>query len=166
MSKKIIAFYDVLLFAVSCVPLLMCSIFIFVFGELNDLNWCIQNWYFVVLFAVGIMLPIGGLLLFRYFVIHNNETAYFHYFPFSKDWGKAANSIDARWNQSVFISEIKDVEIVELTEEEKETLVFYKHWFNKYLKINLYYGNSKYVYVGNYSSFQIKKIIQLLTSKK
>lgn len=34
--------------------------------------------------------------------------------------------------------------------------------FNKYLKINLKYGNPKYVYVGNYSSHQIEKIIEIL----
>ena len=52
-----------------------------------------------------------------------------------------------------------------LTEEEKQTKVYYKHWFNKYLKINLKYGNPKYVYVGNYSNYQIKKIIKLAMSK-
>ena len=61
------------------------------------------------------------------------------------------------------ISEIKDIEIVKLTEEEKETKIYYKHWFNKYLKINLKHGKSKYVYIGNYANFQIKKIISLLT---
>ena len=51
------------------------------------------------------------------------------------------------------------------TEEEKQTKVYYKHWFNKYLKINLKYGNPKYVYVGNYSNCQIKKIIKLASGK-
>ena len=46
-----------------------------------------------------------------------------------------------------------------------QTKVYYKHWFNKYLKINLKYGNPKYVYVGNYSNYQIKKIIKLAMSK-
>ncbi|MCM1350593.1 MAG: hypothetical protein NC182_05260 [Prevotella sp.] len=59
----------------------------------------------------------------------------------------------------------QDIEIVKLTEEEKQTKVYYKHWFNKYLKINLKYGNPKYVYVGNYSNCQIKKIIKLANSK-
>lgn len=62
------------------------------------------------------------------------------------------------------ISEIKDIEIVKLTKEEKQAKVYYKHWFNKYLKINLKYGNQKYVYVGNYSIHQIEKIIEILNN--
>ena len=107
------------------------------------------------------MVPIGGTLLFRYCVINNN-LIHFHYFPFTTSRKKAANNIDVKWNQNVFISEIKDIEIVKLTENEKQTKVYYKHWFNKYLKINLKYGNPKYVYVGNYSKYQINKIIKLV----
>jgi hypothetical protein len=109
------------------------------------------------------MIPICGTMFFRHCVVNNNSI-HFHYFPFTKSWNKAANNIDCRWNQNVFISEIKDIEIVKLTEEEKQTKVYYKHWFNKYLKINLKYGNPKYVYVGNYSNHQIQKIIKLVES--
>lgn len=35
----------------------------------------------------------------------------------------------------------------------------------KYLKINLKDGKSKYVYVGNYSNYQINKIIKLISNK-
>ena len=52
------------------------------------------------------------------------------------------------------------------TKNEKQTKVYYKHWFNKYLKINLKYGNPKYVYVGNYSKYQINKIIKLVNLNK
>ena len=165
MRKKIIAFYDVLLLSVICGPLMICSILIFVFGKLHDLEWTLKYWYLVILFAVGIMLPIGCSSMIRYISINNKNSIYFHYFPFTTSWEKAANNIDARWNQNVFISEIKDIEIVKLTAEDKQTKVYYKHWFNKYLKINLKYGNSKYVYVGNYSNYQIKKIIKLAMSK-
>ena len=164
MRKKIIAFYDALLFSITCGPLMICSILIFMFGKLHDLEWILKYWYLVLLFAVGIVIPIGCSLLFRYVLI-NKDSIYFHYFPFVIDWKKAADSIDERWNQNVFISEIKDIEIVKLTEEEKQTLVYYKHWFIKYLKINLKYGNPKYVYVGNYSNYQIKKIIKLANNK-
>ena len=107
---------------------------------------------------------IDSLSTLRY-CIFNNNAIHFHYFPFTTSWEKAANNIDARWNQDVVISEIKDIEFVRLTEEEKQTLVYYKHWFNKYLKINLKYGNPKYIYVGNYSNCQIKKIIKLASGK-
>lgn len=107
----------------------------------------------------------GGTLLFRYCEIKNNSV-YFHYFPFTTSWERAANNIDILWNQNVFISEIETFEIVKLTKEEKQVRVYYKHWFNKYLKINLKYGNPKYIYVGNYSNGQIKKIIKILIKKK
>lgn len=164
MKKKIIAFNDVLLFALISTPLIISSILILVFGKLNDFKWLCEYWYLVVLFAIGVMLPIGGSLLIRYLVV-NNETVYFHYFPFAKSWKKAANNIDIRWNQNIIISEIKNIEIIKLTREEKQTKVFYSHWFNKYLKINLKHGNSKYVYIGNYSGFQIKRIIKILNQE-
>lgn len=66
----------------------------------------------------------------------------------------------------MIISEIKNIEIVRLSEEDKQTKVYYKHWFNKYLKINLKYGNPKYVYVGNYSNYQINKLIKIIKDKK
>ena len=150
-----------------CGPLIICSTSIFVFGKLHDLEWTCKYWYLVVLFAIGIVVPIAGILLFRYVVFKNNEAVHFHYFPFGfANWNKYKSNIDDNWNRDAFVSEVKDVEIVKLTEEEKKIKVFYKHWFNKYLKINLKYGSSKYIYVGNYSNFQIKKIIRLLISNK
>ena len=157
--KKIIAFYDVLLFAIICSPMIFTAvILLFMLVTKGNSKWIHENWYLVVIFAITFMVPIGGTMLFRYCVISNNSV-HFHYFPFTKSWENAANNIDIRWNQNVFISEIKDIEIVKLTEEEKQTKVYYKHWFNKYLKINMKYGNPKYVYVGNYSNYQINKII-------
>ena len=165
MRKKIIAFYDVLLLFVICGPLMICSISIFVFGKLHDLEWILKYWYLVILFAVGIMLPIGCSLMIRYLSIDNNNSIHFHYFPFTTRWRKAVNNIDARWNQDILISEIKDVEIVKLTEGEKQTKVYYRHWFNKYLKVDVKYGQPKYLYVGNYSKKQIDKIIKILKNR-
>ena len=165
MRKRIIAFYDVLLFAIICGPMIIAaSILLFMLVTKGTSEWIYENWYLVVAFAVTVMVPVGGIIIFRYCVI-NSDLIYFHYFPFTTSWKKAANNIDARWNQNVVISEIKNIEIVKLTEEEKQTKVYYKHWFNKYLKINLKYGNPKYVYVGNYSNYQIKKIIELACNK-
>lgn len=164
MKKRILAFYDVLLFSVTCGPLMICALLIFFFGNLADLEWVLKYWYLVMIFAISVALPIGGTLLFRE-CIFENDSIYFDYFPFTTSWEKAAKNIDILWNQNVFISEIKDIEIVKLTEEEKQTKVYYKHWFNKYLKINMKYGNPKYVYVGNYSNRQIKKIIRLATQE-
>lgn len=165
MRKRIIAFYDVLLFAIICSPMIVTSvILLFMLVTKGTSEWVYENWYVVLIFAITFMVPIGGTLMFRYCVI-NNDSIHFRYFPFTKSWKNATNNIDIRWNQDVVISEIKDIEIAKLTEEEKQTKVYYKHWFNKYLKINLKYGNTKYVYVGNYSNYQIKKIIKIMTNK-
>ena len=166
MRKRIIAFYDLLFYAIICGPLIIVSIVLFsLLVTKGTSEWVYKNWYLLVNFAMSFMLSIGGAILFRYCVINNNSM-HFHYFPFTISWERAANNIDARWNQDVLISEIKDIEIVKLTKEEKQTKVYYKHWFNKYLKIDLKYGNAKYVYVGNYSNFQIKKLIKIIKDKK
>ena len=165
MRKRIIAFYDVLLFAIICSPMIVVAvILLFMLVTKGTSEWIHENWYSVVIFAITFMVPIGGTMMFRYCVTSNNFV-HFHYFAFTKSWKNAANNIDIRWNQDVVIWEIKDIEIVKLTEEEKQVKVYYKHWFNKYLKINLKYGNPKYVYVGNYSNYQIKKIIKLMSNK-
>ena len=162
MRKRIIAFYDVLLFAIICSPMIVIAIILlFMLVTKGTSEWIYENWYIVLIFAITFSVPIGGTIMFRYCAINNNSV-HFHYFTFAKSWKNATNNIDIRWNQDVVISEIMDIEIVKLTKEEKQTKVYYKHWFNKYLKINLKYGNSKHVYVGNYSNYQIMKIIKLM----
>lgn len=163
MRKRIIAFYDVLFFAIICSPMMVTAvILLFVLVTKGTSEWIYENWHLVLIFAITFVVPIGVTMMFRYCVI-NNDSMHFHYFTFTASWEKAANNIDIRWNQDVFVSEIKDIEIVKLTEQEKQIKVYYKHWFNKYLRINMKYGNPKYVYVGNYSNYQIKKIIKMLT---
>lgn len=167
MKRKTIAFYDVLLFAIICGPMIVIAvILLFMLVTKGSSEWIYKNWYLVLIFAITFVTPIAGTMMFRYYVIYNNNSIYFHYFTFAATWEQAANNIDSQWNQNVFISEIKDIEIVKLTEEEKQTKVYYKHWFNKYLKINMMYGDPKYVYVGNYSKYQIKKLIKLITNKQ
>ena len=165
MRKKIIAFYDILLFAIICGPMICTAItLLFILVTKGTSEWIYTNWYLVLIFAITFMAPIGGTMMFR-FCVTNNNSINFHYFPFTTSWNNTTNNIDGRWNQNVFISEIESIEIVKLTEQEKQTKVYYKHWFNKYLKINLRCGNPKYVYVGNYSNHQIKEIVKMLTNQ-
>ena len=164
MNKKF-AFFDIVVYGTVCLPLFGISLIIGFNGLFSaDLSWLKENVILVVIYAFCLALPMGGILFLRYYEINNNDFVYFHYFPFATSWEKAANNIDVRWNQNVFISEIKDVEIIKLTYEEQQTKVFYKHWFNKYLKINLKNGNPKYVYVGNYSNYQIQEIIKTINT--
>lgn len=157
--KKILAFYDLLLYAIICLPLILIALIsLITLVTYGTHEWLTEKWYVVPIFAISLMLPIGGVFTLRYCTI-NNDSVYFHYFTFATGWKKASNNIDISWNQDAFIPEIGFIEIVNLSETEKETKIYYKHWFNKYLKITLKNGSEKYVYVGNYSNSQIKKIL-------
>lgn len=165
MTKKIVSIFDMLLYIAISIPFLTISISIFLFGRLNDYVWILSHWYLVLLFAVGIIIPIVGFPLIRYVTIDDGEVVYFYYASFTTSWEKIANSIDEKWNQRFFISEISSVEIVKLTKDEKKRLVYLKHLRNKYLKINLKYGSPKYIFIGNYSNLQIQRMIKLFVAK-
>lgn len=166
MEKKIIAFYDLLFYVIVCGPLMICAFLFSISGKLNDLEWICKYWYLVLLFAIAITIPCVCIIMLRYCEINTNTNSiFFSYYLYFKNWKKTLNNIDLLWNQSMFITEIKNIEIVKLTKEEKQTKVYYKHWFNKYLKINMKYGNPKYVYIGNYSNYQINKIIKIASGK-
>lgn len=66
------------------------------------------------------------------------------------------------YNSEISINDVEKIEIIVLTRKEQLNYIGYKHLLRKYLKIHLKYGNPKYVYVGNYSKFQIKEIINIL----
>lgn len=69
------------------------------------------------------------------------------------------------YNSEININDVEKIEIITLTKEEQNNYIGYKHIIGKYLKFHLKYGNPKYVYVGNYSNYQIKKIIELSSIK-
>ena len=108
-----------LLYILICGPLILFSIAIWTIGRFNGLAWSFEHWYFILLMGIGVALPLGMLILVRYIIIEHGEAIRFYYFPFTTNWDKAANNIDVNYNQNVFISEVKDVEIVKLTKEEK-----------------------------------------------
>lgn len=70
------------------------------------------------------------------------------------------------WNSEIDIDEVKSVEIVKLTKEQKTKFIGYCHFSNRYIKVSLNNSNSdKYIYVSIYSKSQIKKIIKILKNK-
>ena len=159
--KKIFAFYDILLYIAICIPLLACSAYLFVYLFVaNEL--ALFQWWLVVLFAIGIVIPVIGIFSVRWCCVTEHDSAYFHYSMLTVNWEKAANSIDVRWNTEMHPSEIRDIELTSLTKEEVKQYTSRKHLVNRYLKINMNYGRPKYVHVGGYSKKQIDKIIGAL----
>lgn len=161
-KKIIISFYDLLLYGIFLASIIV-TIVILSVKSIIDWSWIFNPNFRATLRNAN---PIASIIVLFLFVRHfkvDYNTAEFYYFPFTTSWYKVSHNIDANWNQKIILSEIKDIEIVKLTKEEKRTKVFYKHWFNKYLKINLISGSTKYVYVGNYTNSQIQKIINLMT---
>ena len=162
--KRIIAFYDVLLYAIICGPMIVIAIMTLFAMLIHGAREGVVPFKMVLILAIAVSIPSAVWMLFR-FCILDKDTIYFYYYPFARSLEKAANNIDIKWNQKTYISEIIGFEIVKLTKEEKQTKVYYKHWFNKYLKISLRDGNTKYVYVGNYSNFQIRRIIKYVEKR-
>ena len=162
MNRNFIALYDAIVYSTSSAYSIMNVLYILFFGKLGDLEWCIQNWHLVVLFAVSVALPIGLMLFIQRikidFRIGKLEA---HYLV---NYSKNDRDMNSNWN--IYLSEIESAEIVKLSKEEKREYTSAKFLFNKYLKVNLKFGHSKYLYVSHYSNFQIKKIIQLLVSKR
>lgn len=61
MRKRIIAFYDVLLFAIICSPMIVTAVILsFVLVTKGTSEWIYENWYLVLIFAITFMVPIGG----------------------------------------------------------------------------------------------------------
>lgn len=83
MRKRIIAFYDVLLFAIIYSPMIVTAvILLFMLVTKGTSEWIYENWFLVLIFAITFMVPIGGTMMFRYCAFNNNSI-HFHYFPFT-----------------------------------------------------------------------------------
>ena len=161
MKKRYIAFYDALCFAIVAGIMWTTAIIIFITGHLGDFEWCVQNWYLVVVFAICVAVPVTIMLSLQKITIDLSldKVSLFYVVNYRK------NSRDLHSNWIIYPSEIESIEIVKLSKEEKRQYTSARFLFSKYLKVNLKFGHSKYVYVSHYSNYQIQKIIQILTRK-
>lgn len=168
-KKKIIAFYDLLVYIIICGSLIVwgciCLVIILVTDSPNYMQWALEHWYYAVSLGLGIAIPAVGRFFIKYCEFSCGGEVYFWYFPFTSSWKKAANGIDPSWNQSIYKEEIVWVELIKLTKEEKKILTSTKFLFNKYLCIKLQSGKEKYVYVATYAPWQIKRICSILLEK-
>ena len=98
-----------------------------------------------------------------YILISNDrlEAVDFPFYATNKFFDRKRGVFD--WNSKVYIPEIKKIELITLTKKEQKINYGYIRLFNKFLKFDFSHGRSKYVYVGTYSSSQIKRIVKLLT---
>lgn len=162
MKKRFIAFYDALCFSIIAGIMWTTAIVIFVTGHIGDFNWCVQNWYLVVTYAICIAVPVTIMLSLQKMTIDLScdKVELFYLVNFDK------NDRDLHSNWIIYPSEIESIEIVKLSNEEKRKYTSARFLFSKYLKVNIKYGHSKYVYVSHYSNSQIRKIIKMLTKNK
>ena len=162
MSKKIIAFYDVLFVSIASGGMLSLALHILISNDFGDAAWAREHWYIVLLFATCISVPITMIVSVPRITIDLSCDKFeaFYLVNFRR------NERDMHSNWIIYPSQVESVEVVRLSREEKRRYTSARFLFRKYLKVNFRYGHSKYLYVAHYSAWQIKKIIQLLTSKK
>lgn len=148
MKKRFIAFYDVLSFSITAGIMWPSAIVILIAGRMGDFDWCVQNWYLVVIFAICVAVPVTIMFFPQKMTIDLScdKVNLFYLVNYRK------NGRDLRTNWIIYPSEIESIEIVKLSNEEKRKYTSAKFLFNKYLKINFKYGHCKYVYVSHYSN--------------
>lgn len=125
----------------------------------------------IVIIAYACIVVIVALLIKLFFIpyhlVINNNIIKVYDFPLlatNKFYDKKRSLI--LWNSEIDINEVKGVELVKLTKEQKKKYIGYNHLFDRYIKVSLNNSNShKYIYVSMYSKSQINKIIKLLNNK-
>ena len=150
----------------------MYTILIVILMSLQFVLWTnSDNTAIVIIAYICITLIVAALFkLFSlpYHIIINNNRMKVFDFPLlatNKFYDKKRGLI--LWNSDINIDEVKSVELVKLTKEQKKKHIGYVHFFDRYIKISLLNSNSnKYIYVSMYSNSQIEKIIKLLMSNK
>lgn len=164
-KKIIISFYDLLLYGIFLASMIV-TIVILSVKSIIDWSWIFNPNVFLALRNGSPFDIIFGIIIVLFLFVRHCKVDYnianFYYFPFTTSRYKVSHNIDANWNQKIILSEIKDIEKVKLTKEEKRTKVFYKHWFNKYLKINLISGSTKLLNMSMLEIIQILKFRKLL----
>ncbi len=160
MKKRFIAFYDALCFSIIAGIMWTGAIIILINGQFGNSEWIKQNFHLSVLFAICIAVPVIIMLSLQKMMIDLScdKVELFYLVNFNK------NDRDLHTNWIICTSEIESIEVVRLSKEEKRKYTSARFLFSKYLKVNLKFGHSKYVYISHYSNYQIKRIIKMLTN--
>ena len=157
---KITALWDLVIGAIVSSILFTVAIYIFIIVK-GDKGWNDIPWYYALKCAICIAVPVTIMLTFQKITIdlYCDKVRLFYLVNFKK------NDLDLNYNWIIYPSQIETIEVVKLSKEDKRKYTSARFLFNKYLKVNLKYGHSKYIYVSHYSNYQIRKIIEILTKK-
>ena len=142
--------------------LLLILLVVILFVKYNSEIILVAVAYLCIVFIVAALMKLFSFP--SHIIIRDNKVKVFDFplFATNKFYMKKRSLIS--YNSDIDINDIEKAELITLTRQEQNNYIGYKHLLRKYLKVNLKYGNPKYVYVGNYSNYQIKKIIKLLTN--
>ena len=160
MKKRFIAFYDALCFSIIAGIMWTGAIIILINGQFGNSEGIEQNFHLAVLFAICIAVPVTIMLSLQKITIDLScdKVEIFYLVNDNK------NERDYNSNWNIYPSEIESIEVVKLSKEDKRKYTSARFLFSKYLKVNLKFGHSKYVYISHYSNYQINKIIKILTN--
>ena len=159
MRRNFIAFWDIIIYSLISAFLLSIAAYIIIIIK-GDLGWHLFPWWLSLIAAFCIAIPVGLIFTVQKVTIDLNcdKVEWFYLVNYAK------NDLDLHSNWIIYPSEVEKIAVVKLTKEEKRRYTSAKFLFSKYLQIEMKYGHVKYVYVSHYSKWQIKKIIELLTS--
>ena len=159
MRKRVFAFWDLFFGVIISVLSIIIVLYIIIFIK-GDNQWYAIPFYYIIIVAACISVSITFILCMQRVEIDINcdKTVWFYLV------NHRINSKDLLSNWVMYPSQINKVTLVRLSREEKRKYTSARFLFSRYLKVEMKYGHTKYVYVSHYSSRQIKRIIGMLTS--
>lgn len=160
--KKTFFAFNYLLFS-SILSAIMFTIYalIFVYGDFNNGEWLVSHWYLILIQGICFAVPITIIAITPRITIDLNTNKFEAFYLVNI----LKNSKDLECNWFLYPSEVENVETVRLSKKEKSKYTSAKFMFNKYLKVTLKYGYSKYIYISHYSNSQRIEIIGMLKRK-
>ena len=162
MKKRFIAFYDILFFLIVAAIMWTIAIIILSTGQFRNFDWLVQNWKLAFAFAICVSIPTTIMISLQKISIDLScdKIELFYLVNYTK------NDKDLHSNWHIYPSEIERISVVYLSKEEKRKYTSAKFLFSKYLKIEMKYGHTKYVYVSHYSNSQINQMIRMLSNNR
>ena len=147
---------------IGIVSIILFAIAIYIIIIKGDTPWYSFSSFYTLIAAFCIAIPVGLILTIQRVTIEPNydKVDFFYLVNYAK------NEKDLNSNWIIYPSEIENISVVKLTNEEKRRYTSARFLFSKYLKVEMRYGHVKYIYVSHYSKNQINKIIKMLSKNK